>query len=253
MIVDEKVMRRLIAILRLGGSEQIHEADSALRKAVLMMEEHGITVDALLDRIGRDALPQTVCAELARRYCLSRLDKGPSAREDYYRAVFLRIARLYQLEENVEAGEKPPTDNVPRPASEKTKRAYERQDDTGARPDWKSRMDEDRRRAQEASPRATPERENSPPPPRYSSDKDFGRSFFAEIIRNPAQTIRLFLVCCLYGLPRGFIACIILAGGLQKADIHTYDSISWIHALSIAMFPFMVWKARRLVRSGWFS
>jgi hypothetical protein len=85
---SNKIIHRLLAVLRLGGSDQIHEADTAFRKAVSIMEEQGIAIDALLDRISKNDLPQSVIAELARRYCLSRTDRGPSDREDYYRTVF---------------------------------------------------------------------------------------------------------------------------------------------------------------------
>jgi hypothetical protein len=256
--------------LRLGESDQIHEADAALSKAVRMMEEHGIIIDALLDQIGRNDLPQTVCAELARQYCLTRMDKGPSAREDYYRAIFLRIAELYAPRTPAGATARTSTGSEPKPAGEKAPPSSGRQGDrkasgsgsdagssAKARGDWQSRMDEARERAREDTARkaheeATQHEKPHPSTPRwYSVSRDIGQSFFSATFRNPVRTVRLFLVCCLFALPWGFASCILLAGILRHFAIHALDSVSWIDALSVAMFPFMVWKGYSLIRKGW--
>jgi hypothetical protein len=78
------------------------------------------------------------------------------------------------------------------------------------------------------------------------------RSVFMEMIKNPGHTVRLFLICCMYGFPRGFILCIVLAGVFRKAEIHSFDHVGWVDALSVVTFPFLVWKGRYLIRRGWY-
>jgi hypothetical protein len=247
-MLDQKIKSRLLSLLRLGASDQIHEADTALSKAVQMMEKHGITIDDLLDQIGASELPQSVCADLARRYCLTRPDMGPTARDEYYRAVFLRIAERYAPEAKLTNTKKPTAS--PESGGQAGKRG---------RSDWKSRMDDTRRasagnRHEQTREEASQQyRRYSPPPRSHSTDRDPEESFLSATLRNPAQTARLFFVCCLYALPRGFVACILLAGGLREADIHFLDSVHWIDALSVVSFPFMIWKGHKLVSDGWFS
>jgi hypothetical protein len=269
-MLPHKTKARLLAVLRLGGSDQIHEADTALSKAIQMMEEHGITIDALLDQVTAHDLPQSVCADLARRYCLSRPDMGATARDEYYRVIFLRIAERYAPRTHAETRTKASTESKPKPTEETPQPSSKEQGggkasgsgstDAGsrarARSDWKSRMDEARERAREDTARkaheeATHEKPTPSPPRWYPSGGNMGQSFFTALFRNPIRTIRLFFVCFLFALPWGFVSCILLAGILRHFAIHTLDGVRWIDALSVALFPFMVAKGYSLVRQGW--
>ena len=261
-MADETTIRRLKGVLRLGKSDHIHEADSALRKALSMMDEHGITIDALLDRIGRDELPQNVYADLAYRYCFSRSDMGPSAKEAYYQAIFLRISRMYAPTHNIrevatEATEtKPQSTNEPPERSPGKQRADTKEEArTPPRSDWKSRMDEARSRETREKPFREPYAKSDEQTATHTSHVETRpeRSFFREALHNPARVVHLFFVCVLYGLPRAFLLCIILAGVFRENRIHTFDGLDWVDFLSIVLFPFLVWKGRSLVRHGWFS
>jgi hypothetical protein len=271
MMTDEKVIRRLLNVLRLGGSDQIHEADAALAKGVQMMNEHGITIEGLLDQIRPNDLSQPVVADLARRYCLSRPDLGPSARDAYYRTVFLRIAELYAPGVKAGGKTKSPTPSESKPAGEKAERpSGERRDDARERADWKSRMDEAREKATQAREReeaaerarqAAEERART-----FQEENEILRQnrettekrkqrfprypFLSDVLSSPLRILRLFIICCLYAFPRGLVCIILLSGGLQELGIHTFDGLGWIDALTIAMFPFTIIKGRDLYGSG---
>lgn len=307
---NTKTLQRLLKILRMGGSDQIHEADTAFSMVITLMEKHTITIENLLDQFQPKDIPQQVMAELARRYCLSRTDRGLSAREEYYRSTFLRIAEWYsprpKTEEPTETPDRKPTTSTNQKSSSTTSSESQKQkppnhespkrytntgqrDSTGEQnrrqgstkststdnkdpADWKRKMDEARERENEArrreaesdqarrtaeeQARKLQEENERFRRERESEELRVRRSprsgFFSDAFSNPLLTVRLFLVCCLYGLPRAVISLVLLAGGFQELGIHTFDSLNWVDALSIALFPFTVYKGIQLYRSGWY-
>jgi len=193
-MLDQKIKSRLLSLLRLGASDQIHEADTALSKAVQMMEKHGITIDDLLDQIGASELPQSVCADLARRYCLTRPDMGPTARDEYYRAVFLRIAERYAPEAKLTNTKKPTAS--PESGGQAGKRG---------RSDWKSRMDDTRRasagnRHEQTREEASQQyRRYSPRPAPIRPTETLKNRFFPQRSETPHKLLACFL--CAASMP----------------------------------------------------
>ena len=299
---NHKILQRLLKMLRLGGSGEVHEADTAFSMSITLMEKHNITIETLLDQFQPKDIPQPVMAELARRYCLSRTDLGLSAREEYYRSTFLRIAEWYSQRPKTEAPSKTTEQNTapntnqrrsdtgsgatPNQEPQKRDTNTGQGDPTGGNNnrqesnkntrdrdhfDWKREMDEAREREKESRRREAEseqarrvaeeqarklQEENDRLRRKRESEENRIRSsrrgFLSNAFSHPLLTIRLFLVCCLYGLPRAVISLVLLAGGLQELGIHTFDSLNWIDALSIALFPFTIQKGIQLYQAGWY-
>lgn len=267
-MLDQTFLRRLVLVLRMGSSDQVHEADTAFRKALAMMEERGVTLDMLFRAISPGDLPQSVCAEIARRYCLSRPDLGPSAREDAYKAAFLEIVRIYSPEivSPTSRSHENPSSEAPQRRTSKTssgdtgRESSEHRSEAPPKSDWKSRMDETRRWAQRDSSdhgaRSSNAHTNASWNPddffRSASEPSGGFFIFKTDFSQPIFCAKLLFLCVLYGLPRGFLLALVIAGVCREYDIHTFDRVSWEMMLLVCAFPFLVWKWRGMVSRGHF-
>lgn len=248
--LDTKSFKRLVKVLNVGSSPQAGEADAALSKGIAIMEERGFTIDELLEYVRPDELPQTVCAELARRYCLFRPELTSSAKDEYYRSVFLKIAEKYSPSSSRQT-------NHTRSETQRDRNEGQSQADA----DWVRNMDERRRRAQgQEPPRPSPSPASTSrtASSRYSGWfvllrrlKVSSRSpFLQDALRNPERIVRFFLACCLFSILPGFALSVAVAGFLDYANIHIFDQAHWSLVLVICTFPFLVYRGLWLYRSG---
>lgn len=252
-MIDAATFRKLLAILRLGESDQFHEADAALRKGVEMMVARGVTMDALLERIRPSDLPQSVCAELARRYYEAQSNLSSSERQTRYQRAFAVIARKYAPDEFRETKSTGTTSGAGQGRSDPD-------------PDWVNRMDERRRRqgaqgngaqsgARPSGEKGSQERRQPwwqwPTKPVWRFP-EIRSEFLAYAIRSPIRAIHFFAVCFLSSLIPGILFGIAIGGVLDYYRIHIFDNLHWTTVLGISMFPFMVRRGRGLYRRGWF-
>ena len=256
--LDTKSFKRLVKVLNVGSSPQAGEADAALSKGIAIMEERGFTIDELLEYVRPDELPQTVCAELARRYCLSRPELTSSAKDEYYRSVFLKIAEKYSPSSSRQT-------NHTRSETQRDRNEGQSQADA----DWVRNMDEARRRGSGPRTKADGERPGASPSPESERSRENQRSpfrffkrwnwslphsdFLSDAARFPNKTVRLFFACFLFGILPGFALSILAAGMLDQYGIHAFDSWHWSRVLAIATFPFAAFKGIFLYRSGWYN
>lgn len=257
---DAKFFSLLVKVLYVGSSPQAGEADAAFLKSISMMEDRGVTIDDILNRIRADDLPQPVLAELARRYCLSRPNLTSSGKDEYYRSVFLKIAEMYAPRASV------------RSASDAEKQQETNNASTQSDEDWVRKMDEARKRQEnDARPKSS---HSKPEPPPSPSERDrnsarlrwtipafsilwnlvlrhFGILSYAA--RYPLRTTRLVLICGMFGVPPGAIAAVFLGGYLENHQIHALDDLHWSIFLAITSLPFVVIKGVSLCRKGWYT
>lgn len=265
-MTDDAAFRKLLAVLRLGGSDQPHEADAALRKGVEMMKARGVTMAGFLERFNPNDLPQGVCAELARRYYDARDDLSVSDRQKEYQIAFARIAKKYLPEEFR------PHEESPRKPEEPQKNP-EPERGSGPDPDWVQSMERRRREEEErrrnaagrgrngdtgpTERRAKPTKARSPWRlhsiiPRFLIP-DIHNGFLSRAVRAPIKTIHLFCVSLVASIIPGILASIVIAWLLRYFDIYIFDQLDWETVLSVSMFPLMIRKGRKLYRLGWFS
>lgn len=264
-MIDDAAFRKLLAVLRLGGSDQPHEADAALRKGVEMMKARGITMEAVLERFHPNDLPQGVCAELARRYYDARDDLSVSDRQKEYQIAFARIAKKYLPEEFQ------PHEESPR-KQEEAQKTTEPERGSGPDPDWVQSM-ERRRREEEERRRNTTGRgrdgDTGPTERRAKPTKarspwrlhsvisrflipDIQNGFLSRAVRAPIKTFHLFCASFIASIIPGILASITIAWLLRYFGIHVFDQLDWVIVLSVSMFPLMIWKVRKLYRLGWY-
>jgi hypothetical protein len=273
--MDAKVRNRLLKVLRMGASDHANEADTAFATVLRIMDENGISIEALLETLKPNDVPQHVIAELARRYCFSRPDKSNNQMAEYYGEAFDAIAEKYT------ARPKPKPEGPHRGdtrSREETPGSQRPEEPEGGSDDWIRRMDEARRKHQAEAERQAREagareradleermrrmgEENEALRRERSREmeaaearrwKFLGSRFFSDALSRPAHTVRLFLACCLYGLPRALGVLLLLGAGFQELGIHTFDRLNWIDALTILLFPFTIKKGIELYRAGWY-
>lgn len=264
-MIDDAAFRKLLAILRLGGSDQPHEADAALRKGVEMMKARGVTMAEFLERCHPNDLPQGVCAELARRYYDARDDLSVSDRQQEYQIAFARIARKY-LPEDFRPHEESPR------KPEEPHRNPEPKQGSGPDSDWVQNMERRRREEEERRRNAARQGRAGDSGPNERPTKptkergrwwlhsvalrfripDIHNGFLSRAVRAPIKTFHLFCVSLVASIIPGIITSIIIAWLLGYSDIHIFDQVGWRVVLGISMFPFMIWKWRKLYRLGWY-
>lgn len=255
-MIDERVLRKILAVLRLGDSPIPAEADAALSKGIALMDAQGVTIETLLERIDPASFPQGVCAELARRYCLSRPHRSSSERDEYYRRIFFEIARKFSPKDAEKRGGESPGARAKNP--------------NDPDPDFVRRMDEERRKweaeraRQDAAAAAERARQKQAQRdaearkrrvwPRISAWRiaPIRNEFLRTAFRTPFKTVGLFAACLLAALIPGIVTAVILAGTLRFLEIHAFDTLHWTTVLGVTMVPFVLRKGRVLYRSGWF-
>ena len=268
---DRKTISSIAKILARAGSDNQHEAESALRGAYKRMVRDGVTLADLLT-LSTDELYQNILVKLVDVILDDHPDLSPAGRRDAYSEYMLLIVHRFSASGSGGGGSSDSSSGKSRQEEaeeyERRRREQERQrQNTGSPPPGSDK----REYSQENS--ETPKRDNARPFtaawPKFSfSPAGFFsltqaifhtlRPFFTRgsfvwcALANPARTLPLIGASFLYGC--AFAGIVLLFAGMFHALTHTGPILDMKlkSAFSFLTAIGMFFKARMLFHSGWF-
>lgn len=254
-MADARSIERVLKRLQLASSSSEGEASNAVRAAVNLMRQEGVTFDDLLRLPSHLLYQKVVLIDVARAWVasldgLSDYERGRQAEQ-----LVDRIALKWAQEAGAANDEQQRRkDEELRRREEELRRQrdqfraeqeHQQQQGSDSRDDDRER----RRRAYNGEP-------DPPPSPRSTSFTNrsvaVAGSFLQMAARRPKAFIDLALVSLLFGAACGYALLLLIAFIVRAFGAHIPGDPDISTVWALLTLPFMTWRSLALVNRGWF-